>query len=125
MHVFDFYKPIYLLQDTTVLDPKPIKTDRPADLAKDRNRNTKSEQRKKSFSNAELVIWDLLCKTRKDRPGFNQTVRYTSQAMQCNGISRQIHLNISMGLPKWPQYLILHETACCICEQFLQLESFI
>lgn len=76
-----------LLQDTTVLDPKPIKTDRPADLAKDRNRNTKSEQRKKTFSNAELVIWDLLWETRKDRPGFNQTV-YTSQAMKCNGISR-------------------------------------
>lgn len=52
-----------LLQDTIVLDPKLIKIDRPADLAKDKN--TKSEQKKKTFSNAELVIWDLLWETRK------------------------------------------------------------
>ena len=62
-----------LLKDTTVLDHKLIKTDRLADLAKNRNKNenTKSEKRKKIFRNAELVIWHSLWETRKDVPGFN------------------------------------------------------
>lgn len=36
-----------LLQDTTVLNHKLIETDRLADLAKNKNKNTKLEKRKK------------------------------------------------------------------------------
>lgn len=78
------------LQDTTGLDPQLIKTDRLADLAKDRkkNRKTKSETREKTFRNAELVIWDSLLEPRKALPVFYEAPTYSWKAMLANGTSR-------------------------------------